>query len=420
MASIVYCMAQFLVAVPDAVLGPTLLALGHQISCRDSGEICPEMLEAIGWNRTGAAISVLLAWLLSQFLNGHYSLAMGFAMISASFLICPFSTTPYQIHVSFFFIGIGKGLASLNSTALMVALRQGNKQKLRKWVNLLSIFWGLGSISTPLLVSLTTLKDFRLSFFSVGIMCLSLSLVVFYVRFKVPDRKHPPSTFRISRQRLSSCRAYVIMVLGYLFAFVAVGVEFNIVAYITPYIESLKIGSNTTGNFITSSYSFAFMLGRIISGYLELQGVSPLVILDSCMLVATLLAALVSMYPTSMSVIWLGAVGWGMFLSPSWPCTLIILRQTGPLSELMVQMFIFAIYCGQWTLDLIMDRIIQEFGTKALTYGLSCALLSALLIVITISVVYHSRPSAVSNSPKTSKSPAAKMKIMKRRALTIP
>uniref|UniRef100_A0A7S3YS92 Major facilitator superfamily (MFS) profile domain-containing protein n=1 Tax=Lotharella globosa TaxID=91324 RepID=A0A7S3YS92_9EUKA len=169
-ASIVYCLAQFLVAVPDAVLGPTLTALGHQVSCAEEGEICPAMLEAIGWNRTGAAVSVILAWILSQCINGHYVLAMGFSMVSASFLVAPFSTTPYMVHVSFFFIGLGKGLASLNSTALMVALRQGNPKKLSKWVNLLSIFWGLGSIFTPLLVSLTTLKDFRLSFFTVAVI----------------------------------------------------------------------------------------------------------------------------------------------------------------------------------------------------------------------------------------------------------
>jgi len=184
-ASVVYCMCQFLVAVPDAVLGPTLMALGEQVNCINHGEICPEMLEAIGWNRTGAALSVILAWILSPCINGHFILAMGFVLVSASFLGCPFSSNADEVHVYFFLIGLGKGLVSLNSTSLMVALRQGNQKKLSKWVNWLSISWGLGSIFTPLLVSLTSLKDFRLSFFAVGVLCFSMSTTVCYVRYKV-------------------------------------------------------------------------------------------------------------------------------------------------------------------------------------------------------------------------------------------
>mmetsp|Transcript_40541 Transcript_40541/g.65168 ORF Transcript_40541/g.65168 Transcript_40541/m.65168 type:complete len:157 (+) Transcript_40541:121-591(+) len=65
-ASLLYCLTQFLVAVPDAVLGPTLTALGRQVSCVSDNEICPEMLEAIGWNRTGAALSVIVAWIFSN------------------------------------------------------------------------------------------------------------------------------------------------------------------------------------------------------------------------------------------------------------------------------------------------------------------------------------------------------------------
>mmetsp|Transcript_28667 Transcript_28667/g.69875 ORF Transcript_28667/g.69875 Transcript_28667/m.69875 type:complete len:628 (-) Transcript_28667:27-1910(-) len=390
-ASMVYCLAQFLVAVPDAVLGPTLTALGQQVSCMEEGDICPAMLQAIGFNRTGAVISVVVSWIMSEIsINGHYVVSIGFAMVAISFLVCPFSTTPKQIHVSFFFIGLGKGLASLNSTALMVALRQGNQKKLSKWVNLLSIFWGLGSILTPLLVSLATLKDFRLSFFTVGILCLSHAFTVAYVRHKVPERKHVPVTFRESRVGMSSCQAHTIMTLGYVFAFLVLGVEFNIVAYITPYIESRKIGSNALGNLITSSYSFAFMVGRIVIGYLEVSGVSPFKILDVCTLVAATLAGIVSYFSTSIIAIWIGAIGWGMFLSPSWPCTIMVLRSTGELSDYMVQFFIFAIYSGQWTLDLVMDIVIKNFGTQALPGSLAVALMASFIVIFVATTIFYS------------------------------
>uniref|UniRef100_A0A7S2U5L2 Uncharacterized protein n=1 Tax=Lotharella oceanica TaxID=641309 RepID=A0A7S2U5L2_9EUKA len=219
-------------------------------------------------------------------------------------------------------------------------------------------------------------------------MTFSHAVIVCYVRFKVPDRKHVPATLRKPRRGMSSCRAHAVMILGYLFAFVALGVEFNIVAYITPYIESRGIGSNALGNLMTSSYSFAFMVGRIFSGYLEVAGVPPLWILDGAMLIATLLAVMVSWFSTSILAIWIAAIGWGTFLSPSWPCTLIVLRHTGELSDCMVQVFIFAIYSGQWALDLVMDKIIQTFGTRALPYGLACALATASVIIITITLVF--------------------------------
>eukprot|EP00471_Norrisiella_sphaerica_P002207 CAMPEP_0184493186 /NCGR_PEP_ID=MMETSP0113_2-20130426/25351_1 /TAXON_ID=91329 /ORGANISM="Norrisiella sphaerica, Strain BC52" /LENGTH=441 /DNA_ID=CAMNT_0026878371 /DNA_START=215 /DNA_END=1537 /DNA_ORIENTATION=+ len=357
-ASMFYCLSQFFVAVPDAVLGPTLTALGQQVSCADEGEICPEMLEAISWNRTGAAISVGLAWIISTMeINGHYVLAVGFSMISISFLTCSFSTTPQQVHISFFFIGLGKGLTSLYSTALMVSLRQNDPKKLSKWVNLLSIFWGLGSIFTPLLVSLSTMKDFRLSFFTVGLLCFSLTIVAVFLRSKVPDKEQRRQFLASNRrdennveelQPLSEWRANIVMILGYMFAFVSIGVEFNIVAYITPYVESRKIASNTIGNFITTSYSVAFMVGRILIGILEVKGFPPALILNACMLIATALAAFVTYFSTSIAAIWIGAVGWGALLSPSWPLTILLLRQTGEVSECMVQLFVFAIYSGQW------------------------------------------------------------------------
>mmetsp|Transcript_30679 Transcript_30679/g.42735 ORF Transcript_30679/g.42735 Transcript_30679/m.42735 type:complete len:548 (-) Transcript_30679:27-1670(-) len=395
-ASLLYCLTQFLVAVPDAVLGPTLTALGRQVSCVSDNEICPEMLEAIGWNRTGAALSVIVAWILSSTgVNGHCVLSGGLFMVALSFFSAPLSTTATQVHVSFFIIGLGKGLSSLQSTALLVALRQGNPKKLGKWVNLMSIFWGIGSILTPLLVCITTLKDFRLSFVSVGVLFLSQSVVMLYVRSKVPERKRLPSSVRETTATLSGCRANTIMICGFLFAFLALGVEFNIVAYITPFVESQNIASNTIGNLMTTTYSAAFMVGRVLSGYLEVKGpkVSPAVVLDACILLSTLLAGLCCLSGSSVVIIWVCAAGWGLFLSPSWPCTLMLLRQTGEVSDTMVQMFIFSIYSGQWALDLVMNSVIQSFGTRALPYGLLCALLAAFvvasLILLLLSVGGH-------------------------------
>mmetsp|Transcript_40541 Transcript_40541/g.65167 ORF Transcript_40541/g.65167 Transcript_40541/m.65167 type:complete len:426 (+) Transcript_40541:898-2175(+) len=310
-------------------------------------------------------------------------------MVSLSFFLAPLSTTATQVHVSFFIIGLGKGLSSLQSTALLVALRQGNTKKLGKWVNLMSIFWGIGSILTPLLVCITTLKDFRLSFISVGVLFLSQSVVMLYVRGKVPDRKRKPSSVREATETLSGCRANAIMICGFLFAFLALGVEFNIVAYITPFVESQKIASNTIGNLMTTTYSAAFMVGRALSGYLEVKGtVSPAVVLDACMLVSTLLAGLCCISESSVVTIWICAAGWGLFLSPSWPCTLMLLRQTGEVSDSMVQMFIFAIYSGQWALDLVMSSVIQSYGTRALPYGLLCALLSAFVVASLILLLF--------------------------------
>mmetsp|Transcript_19333 Transcript_19333/g.31513 ORF Transcript_19333/g.31513 Transcript_19333/m.31513 type:complete len:256 (+) Transcript_19333:98-865(+) len=210
------------------------------------------------------------------------------------------------------------------------------------------------------------------------------------VSFKLESCSSPPSY--LSSSTTKTAWGEFITATIYLYLAFVLGLEFVLPSYISPFCEISGVGSNYVGNLITSGFWSAFVMMRFVVVIAE--SIFPI---DHAMLLTIFNGVALScslcwtMYPKSSWSLWLGSLGIGAMLAPSFPSAIVVLTATRTVlkHKYVILAFFFA-YAGMVGCNFFFHLLLSgNRDVGSLPWGVSALLSISFILVMLATAIFH-------------------------------
>jgi fucose permease len=255
---IVTCTGYFTFGLLNASLGPLLeqFAANNQVTLATVGSIYT---------------ALFMGGLLAQMVFGPFSdrwgqqrcLAVSFLVLAVFLTAATFSRF-YPLTVALMFIaGMGYGLAVLSGNTLVARLFEENSVSALNWIN---VFFGIGDVVGPLLVSLAflLLKNGLpvLWLGAAGMLAVTLMLIVRYFKVNIGGAGTAAQAHNERLKFTPFLLSLAAMILAY------VGSEAAMGSWTTTYMQRTTSMAIEGAALVTASFWLALTLGRLMGALL--------------------------------------------------------------------------------------------------------------------------------------------------------
>jgi len=348
------------------VIGPTLPGLAAHTGTR---------LSEISFLFTAHSLGYLFGSLMSGYLydrtKGHPIIAVSLFIMSLVMFLVPFMSWLWLLLVILFILGIAEGWLDVGGNTLLVWVH-GNK--VGPFMNGLHFFFGLGAFLTPLIVAKTTTAsgDINWAYWTLAISVFPIS--VLFAALPSPEIKKP---VRANESRFSNT---VLVVLISLFFFLHVGSELSYGGWIYSYALHMGIAGQAGAAYLTSGFWGSLTLGRLL-GIPVSTKLRPgtMIIID---LIGTLLAcAIILLWKTSMTAVWVGTVIMGLSMASLFPTSINFAERNMGITGKITSCFFVGSSVGSMFFPWLIGQFFETLGPVVMVIIILAAFLAAFLVV---------------------------------------
>jgi fucose permease len=297
-------------------------------------------------------------------------------LIILSFESLAFADSFLLLQVSVFMLGFSGGIINGATNALVADISTKNKEA---HLSLLGVFFGIGALGMPLLLSLLSKQfDYPVILSVVGLLML---LVAFYfITIKFPEPKHEKGL--PVREGLKLLKQPALLLTA-IFLFFQSGAENLVNSWTTTYLQSDLKFSEKESLFALSCYLGGLTVARLLLGNLLKKISSFIIILVSLLLSAAgvLLMIYASSYYLSLSAFIITGAGF----AAGFPVILGYIGQMyTTLSGTAFSLAFVIALTGSTLMNYLFGVVSSEYGTKQLPVLLLCAIACLFVIIFLI------------------------------------
>ncbi len=355
----------------NGVIGPTLPFLSRKLGAS---------IEALSFifvaRPAGALVASYFAGRLYDKVAGHVLLRVAAVLGIVSMIAIAFSASYPVVIVMFSLLGVAEGIGHVGGNTLLI-WNHGNRTGFR--INFLHSCHGLGTFIIPLMLGIVIANKLPVQAAYVFAGVFLAPFLVLFALLDSPKNSVPARTADSGRHPgRENANASVTLALM-LFIFLEVGAEVSFGSWLSLYVTSLQLSSESGAAYLTSAFWGAFVLGRIaVIPLLRRYGHNKAVsIAQLCAMIVTLVFPLLHMAPFRL---WTMVILLAVSLSILLPATFGIAEKYMSMQGKVIGRFMVAAGLGGMVLPWCVGQTFSTWGPKALPMISFANLLVALLV----------------------------------------
>jgi fucose permease len=402
-----------------ASLGPTLPGLASQTGTQ---------LGAISFLFTAHALGYMAGSFfggrLYDRMPGHPLMVAMLLLMAAMLALIPVLPALWLLAAAWLVLGVTGGALDVGGNTLMVWL---HGRQVGPFMNALHFFFGVGSFLAPIIVALAlTLSDSIIPAFWV------LALLVLPTALWLGRRPSPPSqngsaipapTAGLAStgtagppelgqgqpdpgppgQHQASERRTIILIALLLGLYVAAEAGFG--GWVYTYAVALDLSDATMAAYLTSAFWGALTAGRLLGIPLAAR-FSPGTLLSVDLAGCVASVGLLLLWPDSHAVIWIGAVGLGLFMASVFPTAITLAGRRITLTGRATGWFLVAGSLGAMSVPWLIGQLFEPVGPRSAMVVLLLDLILASAVLLPL--LKGGQPDQVPTEPGSEHPPNSK------------
>ncbi len=342
-----YYAAFLCIGLSVSIVGPTLPGLAENTGAQ---------LRQISFLFTARSLGILFGSLtvsrLYDRLPGHPVLVLGLLGLALTIAIAPLIPLLWLLLLVVLLLGLVGSAIDVGINTMLPWLHRGN---VAPYMNGLHFFFGVGAFLAPIVVAQALLLsgDITWAYWLVALLMLPVAALI--LRQRSP---HPVAA--ADNEPVGRPNVPLIVVIT-LFFFLYVGAEVSFGGWIYTYAVQLNLASATTAAYLTSVFWGALTVGRLISIPMA-NRMAPRRLLGVGILGCLMSMGLLLTSATSPGVLWAGAIGLGLAMSPIFPTTLSLAGRNMPVTGKTTGWFFAGASLGGMTLPWLVGQLFDGRG----------------------------------------------------------
>jgi FHS family Na+ dependent glucose MFS transporter 1 len=290
-----------------AVLGPTLSGLAAQ-----TGSTLSEFSILFVLGSLGYLSGTLLAGRLYDQRPGHPLMALAVLVSALGLGLIPLAPWLWLLVIVNFGLGLAQGSLDVGSNTLLVWVY---RDRVGPYMNGLHFAFGVGAFLSPLIVAQALAWSGGIAW-AYWTLALLIAPAAFWI-MRLPSPEHRAA----AREAQNAPVKWGVVGLLVLCFFAYVGAEVGFGAWVYTYANRLGLADETMAAYLTSAFWGALTAGRLLSIPLAAR-LRPRLIMAINLAGCVLSVGLALFFPASSLVIWISALGTGLFMASIFPTLL--------------------------------------------------------------------------------------------------
>ncbi len=267
-------------------------------------------------------------------------------------------------------LGFAEATLDVGGNTLLVWL---HRDKVGPLMNGLHFFFGFGAFLAPVIIAQALLLSGDISW-AYWILALLLFPAIIWLS-RLPSQTIPAS----ARLEQSGKSENGLVILFMLFFFLNLGTESSFSGWIFTYTQTLKIGTAVTAAYVNSAFWGAFTIGRLVSIPLAAR-YHPRWILLCDLLGCLVSVGLIVLWRSSLTPLWLGAIGTGLFMASIFPNTLTLAGRFLPINGRITGWFFVGASAGGMFFPWLIGQLFEPVGPQISMIIILITIMSALAV----------------------------------------
>ncbi|MCI0336434.1 MAG: MFS transporter [Acidobacteria bacterium] len=350
--TILYSIAFIALGLGIGSLGPTLPALAAQTHV--------EMKQISNLFIARSFGTILGAWLIGRLydrVSGHPLLAASLLISAIVLAMIPSASLLWMLFALSILLGLASASINVGGN-MLIALVHGDG--VRPFLSTMHFAFGLGGLLAPILVGLFVHRSdsLQITYRTLAFLTLPAALLILLSRspvlqrLKGEDRPRPLPASMLG--------------LFVLFFFLEVGAEASIIGWYFSYATEHRMESRTAAQ-MNSAFWAAFTVGRLATIRLAMQFKEISIIMTNLCLTIILVASTLYL-SSSPFVLWMGAIGLGLFVAPIFPNTFSYAQRRLGLSGRVTGWFLAGSSAGGMFWPWLIGQFFKSNGPRVLMW----------------------------------------------------
>jgi len=305
---------------------------------------------------------------------GHAVMVVTLVIMASTAVLIPLATNLWLLILLIFILGSAAGLMTVGANTLLVWVHQDN---VGPWITGLHFFSGIGAILAPLVIVLvvSASEEIKAAFWIMAFIILIPAVWLLIVK--------SPAIRPTSDDETSGQLNYKLVIPISIIFILYVGAEVAFAGWLYTNTITLHPGNESVAGYLTTAFWVAFTVGRLVAIPISTRISSRSILLidfAGCLVSLGLFLAL----STSLTALWIGTVGLGLFMASIFPTMLIFSEHRLRLSGKVSGIIFGASALGGMTVPLIIGQVFEAAGPQATMMALFIDLLIALIVFATV------------------------------------
>jgi fucose permease len=362
-----------------ASLGPTLPGLAENTRSQ-LGEIS----FLFTTRSLGYLLGSVLGGRLYDRVRGHPLMAAVLFVMAAMAALIPLIPLLWLLAVVLLVLGMAEATVDVGGNTLLVWV---HRHKVGPFMNGMHFFFGVGSFLSPIIIAQAMLIGGDIAWAYWALALLILPAAIWLLRWPSPMAQRASQDDAAGD--LPQTNPLLVALIA-LFFFLYVGAEVGFGGWVFTYAVTLDLSDETAAAYLTSAFWGALTLGRLLTIPIAAR-VRPRFILLGALLGCLASLGVILSWPSSLTVLWLGAFGLGFSMASIFPTTISLAERRMTITGRVTSWFFVGASIGGMSLPWLIGQLFETVGPRAMMFAILVDLILAVGIFIAL-ILRSARP----------------------------
>ncbi len=321
--------------------------------------------------------------------SGHKVLAIGLMGMAVCAAFVPLMPNLPLMVALFLLQGLAGSLINVGGNTMLLWSHRHNITALLAGLH---FSWGLGSAISPLIVEQIEKFSGSINWAYWGLSLFAIPVCWCLLRFASPPHPHKSSEIAPPPVKL------LLAILVGSFFFLYTGFEASLIGWIHTYTMQTGLGDKSAAYKLNSAFLMLFTFGRLIAIPIAAR-MRPRTILLADILGCFMSAAVILLWSSSATVLWIASCTLGLSMASIFPTMLAFAERRMPLSGKLTGYLFSASSGGSMILPFIVGQFFVSIGPQFLFYLVLGALCLDVILLVAILFLYPT-PTMTSKSTR--------------------
>jgi FHS family Na+ dependent glucose MFS transporter 1 len=373
-----YYAAFVILGLTGSSLGPTLLGLAEHTQT-DLGEIS-FLFTA---RSLGYLVGSFQGGRLYDRASGHVVMVAALVAMAAMMALAPLIPLLWLLAAVLLVVGLGEGALDVGGNTLLVWV---HGRQVGPFMNGLHFFFGAGAFLSPIIVAqaMSISGDITWAYWALAL--LALPVIVWLLRLPSPKAQVVSEDGPVGQ--VDNWLVALIAV----FFFLYVGAEVGFGGWVFAYTAELGLAGEETAAYLTSAFWGALTVGRLLAIPIAAR-FRPRAILAGDLVGCLVSMGLILLWPRSLAVVWLGALGLGFSMASVFPTMISLAERRMTITGRVTSWFFVGASSGGMFLPWLIGQLFEPVGPRATMVAITVDLVVA--VALFAALMFHARRSVV-------------------------
>jgi FHS family Na+ dependent glucose MFS transporter 1 len=305
---------------------------------------------------------------------GNRIMAAMLVVIAAMCILTPIIPVFWLLAAVLFLLGMAQGSLDVGCNILLMWI---HGKKIAPFMNGLHFFFGLGAFISPLIIAqvVAISGDIQWAYWSFAVILVPMAVWL----WGLPS----PEVHAGTTDRPAKKNPVLPVVLFILFFVMYVGAEVGFGNWIYSYSVKLDLANEIVAAYLTSAFWGFFTLSRLMGVAVSTRlKPRPVLLIDLFGCLASL--ALVIAWPASATILWVGAIGLGVFMASIFPTLLDLAEERLTLTGSITGWFLVGSGAGGMLVPWLIGQLFERRGPHSTMIIILFAVLADLVLLIVL------------------------------------